>query len=88
MKQLFLALSMIVFAACAMARDTIITSDGDYVPAPAGYKAVFVPNNTGDTLVSVKAVKLVTPVPVEPVDPEKLCTARDQLTLGGAPCPE
>ena len=41
--------------------DTIIDDNGRYYDAPPGYKAVFVPKDTPDTLVAVRAVDLVEP---------------------------
>ena len=54
------AVGVLVASSVALG-DTIINDQGRYFEAPPGYKAVFVPKNTPDTLIAVKAVDLLTP---------------------------
>lgn len=89
-------LCLFMLASCligmnANAGDVIQYTNGDQVEAPKGYKAVFVPAGTANTLIAVKLITLERPDPVDEVqvttDPNGGCTPPGQLSFGGKPCP-
>ena len=86
MKYLLSVVVSFVLASVVLAGDVIQYADGTQVEAPAGYKAVFVPVGTGNTLIAVEAVKLKRPkAPVAPSEPT--CAKPGELVLGPtAPC--
>jgi hypothetical protein len=45
----------------AFSQDIIIDSDGNQYTADAGYKAVFVPADTPDSVLTVRSIKVITP---------------------------
>ena len=95
MKYLIFGFILLATALSAMAGDVIIKeADGQWVSAPDGYKAVFVPAATGDVLVEVRGVELVEPgngwSPGEPLpgaEPEapvgNVIPQRESCTLPG-----
>lgn len=68
--------------------DAIVTDSGDYVEAPAGQKAVFVPKDSPEVLIAIEGIKLTTPVATTPRAPAPTCTPKGELTTGGPPCEE